>query len=198
MTAEPAPDLSIVIVSWNVRELLRACLRSILQNAGTLERWNVETCVVDNASSDGSAAMVAAEFPAVRLIANRENRGFTGGNNQGLAVAQGRYVFFLNPDTVVVDGALATLLAYMDAHAAVGACGPRLCYGDGSLQSSRRRFPTFMTAVFESTPLAWHWPAMGLVVALGALAYIGLTLALSLRFVAPAARLAMNTDTDRF
>ena len=170
MTAEPAPDLSIVIVSWNVRELLRACLRSILrdQESGSgpqetrtpdARRLTSEIIVVDNASSDGSAAMVAAEFPAVRLIANRENRGFTGGNNQGLAVARGRHVFFLNPDTVVVDAALTTLLAYMDGHSEVGACGPQLRYGDGSLQSSCRRFPTFMAAIFESTPLAWHWPA---------------------------------------
>lgn len=177
MTAEPAPDLSIVIVSWNVRELLAACLRSIARSQGSgigspesesasaknltpdTRPLPLEIIVVDNASSDGSAAMVAAEFPSVHLIANRENRGFTGGNNQGLAVARGRYVFFLNPDTVVVDGALTILLAYMDAHPKVGACGPQLRYGDGSLQSSRRRFPTFMTALFESTPLAWHWPA---------------------------------------
>ena len=103
--------------------------------------------------------MVAAEFPAVRLIANTENRGFTGGNNQGLALARGRYIFFLNPDTEVVGDALATMLAYMDAHPEVGALGPQLLYGDGSLQSSRRRFPSFATALFESTPLAWHWPA---------------------------------------
>ena len=104
--------------------------------------------------------MVAAEFPAVRLIANAENVGFTRGNNQGLAVARGRYVFFLNPDTEVVGDALVTMVAYLDAHPEVGALGPQLRYGDGSLQSSRRRFPTFATALFESTPLAWHWPAI--------------------------------------
>ena len=103
--------------------------------------------------------MVAAEFPAVRLIANAENVGFTRGNNQGLAVARGRYVFFLNPDTEVVGDALATMVAYLDVHPEVGALGPQLRYGDGGLQSSRRRFPTFATALFESTPLAWHWPA---------------------------------------
>ena len=103
--------------------------------------------------------MVAAEFPAVRLIANVENVGFTRGNNQGLAVARGRYVFFLNPDTEVVGDALVTMVAYLDTHPEVGALGPQLRYGDGSLQSSRRRFPTFATALFESTPLAWHWPA---------------------------------------
>ena len=102
--------------------------------------------------------MVAAEFPEVRLIINAENVGFTRGNNQGLAVAQGRYVFFLNPDTEVLGDALAVMVAYLDAHREVGALGPQLRYGDGSLQSSRRRFPSFATALFESTPLAWHWP----------------------------------------
>lgn len=169
MTSEPAPDLSIIIVNWNVRELLRACLKSLTMDdrrlttagswSGVQGLWSVEIIVVDNASADGSAAMVAAEFPAVHLIANRENRGFTGGNNQGIAVARGRYVFFLNPDTVVVGDALTTMLAYMDAHPEIGVCGPQLRYGDGSLQSSCRRFPTLATALFESTPLAWHWPA---------------------------------------
>jgi N-acetylglucosaminyl-diphospho-decaprenol L-rhamnosyltransferase len=149
------PDLSIIVVSWNVRDLLRACLASLASPPGFPER---EIIVVDNASADGSAEMVAAEFPGVRLIANRENRGYTGGNNDGLAVAQGRCVLFLNPDTVVVGAALAVMVAYLDAHPPVGGLGPRLRYGDGSLQSSARRFPTFATALCESTPLAWHWP----------------------------------------
>lgn len=119
---------------------------------------SLEIIVVDNASSDGSAAMVAEEFPRVKLIINPDNRGFTRGNNQGLALARGRHVLFLNPDTVVMDDALAVMVAYLDAHPQVGALGPRLRYGDGTLQSSCRRFPTLATALFESTPLAWHWP----------------------------------------
>ena len=163
------PDLSIIIVNWNVRDLLRACLQSLTMDHGpwtvagasssVYRPWSVEIIVVDNASVDGSVAMVAAEFPEVRLIANAENIGFTRGNNQGVAVARGRYVFFLNPDTELVGDALVTMATYMDAHPEVGALGPQLRYGDGSLQSSRRRFPTFATALFESTPLAWHWPA---------------------------------------
>jgi N-acetylglucosaminyl-diphospho-decaprenol L-rhamnosyltransferase len=174
MPEASSSDLSIIIVSWNVRDLLRACLRSVLSCQLAVVRpeslvpakLKTETCeltteliVIDNASSDDSAAMVAAEFPAVRLIANAENVGFTHGNNQGLVVARGRYVFFLNPDTEVVGDALVTMMAYLDTHPEVGALGPQLRYGDGSLQSSRRRFPTFATALFESTPLAWHWPA---------------------------------------
>ena len=166
MSPQPAPDLSIIIVSWNVRDLLRGCLASVTggqaaggrdQNFDT-DRLTTEVIVVDNASADGSAAMVAAEFPDVKLVANADNLGFTRGNNQGLGLACGRYVLFLNPDTVVVGNALATMVAFMDAHFEVGALGPELRYGDGSLQSSRRRFPTLMTALFESTPLAWHWP----------------------------------------
>ncbi len=138
MTPDPVCDLSIIIVSWNVRDLLAACLRSLVrdQESGIRSQGSVppsltpdpclltpEIIVVDNASTDGSAAMVAAEFPRVHLVANAENRGFTGGNNQGLALAQGHYVFFLNPDTEVVGDALATMLAYMDAHPEVGASG---------------------------------------------------------------------------
>ena len=178
MDEASTPALSIIIVSWNVRELLRACLRSIRvrsqgpgegpHESGPESRQKLipdscslapEVIVVDNASADGSAALVAAEFPAARLLVNAENVGFTRGNNQGLAVARGRFALFLNPDTEVVGDALAAMVIYLDAHPEVGALGPQLRYGDGSLQSSRRRFPTFATALFESTPLAWHWPA---------------------------------------
>ena len=181
MSLEPTCDLSVIIVSWNVRDLLRACLRSVVRSQESGGRGqpsvtdssvltshdslttdscplSTEVIVIDNASSDGSAAMVAAEFPWVRLVANPDNRGFTGGNNQGLALSRGRYVLFLNPDTEVVGDALATMVAYMEAHSAVGVVGPQLRYGDGRPQSSRRRFPTLAMALFESTPLAWHWP----------------------------------------
>ncbi len=173
MPDQARPDLSIIIVSWNVRDLLRACLRSVIRgqasgvrghgsDAGDLTTdhrpLTIELIVVDNASADGSAEMVAAEFPQARLVANATNWGFTAANNQGLALAHGRYVLFLNPDTEVVGDALATMVAYMDAHPEAGALGPQLRYGDGSLQPSRRRFPTLATALFESTPLAWHWP----------------------------------------
>jgi N-acetylglucosaminyl-diphospho-decaprenol L-rhamnosyltransferase len=140
-------DLSIVIVSWNVRDLLRQCLASISK----LQSPSIETIVVDNVSTDGSADMVRAEFPDVRLIVNTENRGFPAANNQGIAVAQGRYVLILNPDTKVVGDALATMVAYADANPDVGVVGPQLLNEDGSVQSSRRRFPTLATALLEST-----------------------------------------------
>jgi GT2 family glycosyltransferase len=147
-------DLSIIIVSWNVRELLRRCLQSIL----TAEGLSLEIVVVDNASTDGSPEMVRAEFPQARLLANDENRGFTAANNQGLGLSQGRALLLLNPDTEVVGDALHTLLDYLQAHPQVGVLGPRLVYPDGSLQSSRRRFPTFATALVESTVVQELWP----------------------------------------
>jgi GT2 family glycosyltransferase len=112
---------------------------------------------VDNASTDGSPEMVRTEFPNVQLVVNSENRGFTAANNQGLALSQGRYLLLLNPDTKVVDDALTTMVRYMDDHPQVGALGPQLCYPDGSLQSSRRRFPTFATALVESTVVQEWW-----------------------------------------
>jgi N-acetylglucosaminyl-diphospho-decaprenol L-rhamnosyltransferase len=139
-------DLTVIIVSWNVRGLLRRCLESLVLAHGTLE-----VIVVDNASSDGSPDMVRAEYPHVRLMTNDENRGFPAANNQGLDLSQGRSLLLLNPDTEIVGDALATMVAYMDAHRDVGALGPQLRYPDGSLQPSRRRFPTVGTALVEST-----------------------------------------------
>ncbi len=148
-------DLSIVIVSWNVRDLLRRCLNSFSATAllPAPEGLRCEVFVVDNASRDGSAEMVRTEFPQVTLIQNTENVGFTRGNNQALARATGRYMLLLNPDTEVVGDALATMADYMDAHPQVGVLGPQLVYPDGSIQSSRRRFPTLATMFVESTVL---------------------------------------------
>ncbi len=159
-------DLSVVIVSWNVCDLLRRCLASVLGASQPADddlapmsdsEPSIEIIVVDNASTDGSPEMVRAEFPQVRLIANPDNRGFTAGNNQGLVESTGRFLLLLNPDTEIVGAALSTMMAYMDAHPEVGALGPRLCYPDGSLQPSRRRFPTLATALVESTVVQEWW-----------------------------------------
>ncbi len=149
-------DLSIIIVSWNVRDLLRNCLHSIEQGQGSL---NLEVVVVDSHSHDDSPLMVAQEFPWVRLIACHENVGFPRGNNIGMEVARGRAVMLLNPDTVVMSDALPTMMDYLDAHPEVGVIGPQLRYGDGSIQSSRRRFPHLITGFFEATWLQGHAPA---------------------------------------
>jgi GT2 family glycosyltransferase len=139
-------DLSIVVLNWNVRDLLARCLASLRSHHYTLE-----IIVVDNASHDDSVALVRAKFPQVTLLANAENRGFTGGNNQGIEASHGRYVMVLNPDTEVLGDAIDRLVAYLDQHPDVGALGPQLLNPDRSIQSSRRRFPTLATAFFEST-----------------------------------------------
>ena len=132
------PDISIIIVSWNACDDLRNCLRSIDETAADLA---LETIVVDNASSDGSPEMVAAEFPHVRLIATGENLGFARGNNRGIAASTGRCLALINSDVILLPDCLARCLAHMDAHGDIGLLGPRVVYADGSFQPSCRRLP---------------------------------------------------------
>jgi GT2 family glycosyltransferase/glycosyltransferase involved in cell wall biosynthesis len=146
------PDLSIIILNWNVAGLLVECLRSL--PSACSDRWaETEVIVVDNASTDDSIALVRAEFPHVQLISLPHNAGFSAGNNEGIRASKSRYILLLNPDTVCHPGSISRLCDYMDAHPSVGVAGPRLLNPDGSLQPSRRRFPTFATALLESTPL---------------------------------------------
>ncbi len=142
------PELSIIIVNWNVREMLRECLASIERHHGTLR---VQTIVVDSASEDGSADMVRQAFPQVTLLAQDENIGFVRGNNLGLAHADGRYILLLNPDTRVHAHALARMVEYLDAHDAYAILGPHTLNTDGTHQSTRRRFPSVWVAMVEST-----------------------------------------------
>jgi len=148
-------DLSIVIISWNVRELLRRCLDSIRESlkGEKGESLLVETIVFDNGSADGSGDMVREGFPWVYLIESEVNLGFTKANNLAIYQSEGRYILLLNPDTEVVGDALATMVAYMESHPQVGALGPQLLNPNGTTQSSRRRFPTLATAFLESTVL---------------------------------------------
>lgn len=149
--------LSIIIVNWNVRELLDRCLASIF--ASDLAPGSFEIIVVDSASADDSVAMVRQKYPAVRLLAQERNVGFTRGNNIGLAQAQGDFLLLLNPDTEVSRKALGALVDYLERHPAVGIVGPHTLNSDGSHQSSRRRFPSLMTGIFESSWLAAAAPA---------------------------------------
>lgn len=148
-------DLSVIIVNWNVRDLLRECLRSIERGPGGLR---LEVIVVDSASSDGSVAMVANEFPWVVLLPQAENVGFPRGNNIGLYRAKGRYLLLLNPDTEVIGDALPKMVAFLRADPTIGALGPQLLNPDGTIQSSRRRFPTLVTGFIESTWLEGYAP----------------------------------------
>jgi N-acetylglucosaminyl-diphospho-decaprenol L-rhamnosyltransferase len=145
-------DLGILIVSWNVRDLLAACLESAICSLSTLHTpLSTDFVVVDNASTDGSAEMVRARFPQFQLITSEKNLGFAGGNNAGIRywgldapisnTQYPRYVLLLNPDTVVHGDALATLVRFMDATPRAGVCGARLIYGDGSFQHSAFGFP---------------------------------------------------------
>jgi len=153
----PVVRLSIITVSWNVRDLLDPCLASIY--AAELPPGSFEIIVVDSASQDDSVAMVREKYPEVRLLEQSVNLGFTRGNNIGIAQAKGDFLLLLNPDTVVKPDALGILLDYLLAHPAVGIVGPHTLNSDGSHQSTRRRFPTLLTGVFESSWLAAAAPA---------------------------------------
>jgi GT2 family glycosyltransferase len=127
------PDLSIVIVNRNTRELLDECLASI---AAVPDAITCEVIVVDNGSSDGSTDLVRELYPLVQLHINDTNTGYALANNQGLALSTGRYLLLLNSDTVVGSGSLARLVDFMDHDPEAGACGPMLRYPDGRLQRS--------------------------------------------------------------
>jgi N-acetylglucosaminyl-diphospho-decaprenol L-rhamnosyltransferase len=144
-------DLSVVIVSYNTRELLRGCLGSVLADVDPgLEH---EIIVVDNASADGSAAMVRNGFPQVRLLANAQNRGFAASNNQAIEQSSGQYVFLLNPDTLVRRGAVGRLMALLEERRDVGVVGPKLLFPDGGFQHSAFTFPTLAMIFLDFFPL---------------------------------------------
>jgi hypothetical protein len=132
-------DVSVCIVNWNGREMLRDCLASLLRRP---QGVRLQVVVVDNASADGAADMVAEDFPEAVLVRNGSNAGFARANNQAAARARGRYLFFLNNDTLVPPLALRRLLDYAEAHPEVGMIGPRLRGGDGQFQASYRPRPT--------------------------------------------------------
>lgn len=203
-------DVAIVIVSWNVWDLLRACLESIARQTqasddpftrrfGPTGEATVRVVVVDNASDDATPSLLPSRFPWVQAILSDSNLGFTGGNNRALEALgfdvrertggreegkkgrqeegkkgrrasspnpqypipntqHPRFVYFLNPDTELLPNSLWTLYAGMAHDESIGAIGPQLRYGDGSLQNTRRRFPTRLTGFFESTWLGRLWP----------------------------------------
>lgn len=155
-------DLAIIIVNYNVCDLLRRCLQSVFASTGDLE---FAVCVVDNQSTDDSVQMVRAEFPQVTLIANAQNVGYPAGNNQGLRAldveseSPPRYSLLLNPDTEVPPDAFATLVRYMDDHPAIGVTGPRLIMPDGSLDlACRRGFDSMSALIYRMVGLSKLFP----------------------------------------
>ncbi len=149
-------DIAVIVVNWNAKDDLRACLQSLARTSEPAV--SSETWVVDNASTDGSADMVRAEFPEVHLVVNEANLGFSRANNQAVALSQSRYVFLLNSDAFVHPHALREMTAYADAHPEAGVLGPRVLNPDGSLQYSCRRFPTLGAGVFRNTYLGRLFP----------------------------------------
>ncbi|RME43951.1 MAG: glycosyltransferase family 2 protein [Chloroflexi bacterium] len=154
--------LGIVIVSYHVRELLRGCLESVYADLNRSPGLQATVVVVDNASTDGSAEMVASEFPWVTLHASRENLGFARGNNlalRSLGFDSAAHthppdaVLLLNPDTEVQPGALAVMSDFLAGNPHAGGCGARLNYGDGSFQHSAFRFPGLMQLFLDLFPL---------------------------------------------
>jgi len=131
-------ELSIIIVSWNAREFLRACLQSIRETGQDIDH---EIIVVDNASEDGSPEAVQRDFPEVILIQTGANLGFAAANNRGLSRAQGRYFCLINPDVVLQPDCLRVLLRFMDCNPDTGMAGPRLLNPDHTHQTSTTRHP---------------------------------------------------------
>jgi len=150
ITSRPGIDVSIVIVSYNVREMLRSCLASVYRME---TRRGYDVWVVDNASHDGSPEMVRAEFPEARLIANSENLGFAAANNQALERSTGTFALLLNCDAEIIGGSLDRLVDVMEAEPKTGLLGCKLVYADGSFQHSCFRFPGFGQLLLDLYPL---------------------------------------------
>lgn len=149
-------DLSVIILTYNVRDLTVSCVHSLLADISHSSK-NIDVLVVDNGSTDDTVEVLRRDFPTVKLIINGTNLGFSRGNNQGLKVAKGRYLLLLNSDTEVYDNALNTLIEFMDAHPEAGACGPQLLNPDGSLQPSGRELPTLWSVFTGMTHLYRLW-----------------------------------------
>jgi N-acetylglucosaminyl-diphospho-decaprenol L-rhamnosyltransferase len=162
MATAASIDVSILILNYNTREHLRACLESVRDEGSTSLSGGpiqAEVIVVDNASSDGSAEMVAAEFPWAALIRSPRNGGFANGNNQGLVRSRGAAILVLNPDALMPAGGIAGLLDRLAAHPEAGIVGPRLLRPDGSMHlACRRSFPTPSIAFYRLSGLSQLFP----------------------------------------
>jgi GT2 family glycosyltransferase len=148
-------DISIIIVNWNTRDLLQSCLESIYK---TIHDISYEIIVVDNASQDGSVAMLQEKYPQVRLIQNEENRGFGAANNQAMRIMAGRYALLLNSDTVLTENAVRELFTFMEGQSdAAMACG-QLLNDDGGKQNSVASFPNLLTLLTNTSLLEYLFP----------------------------------------
>jgi len=148
-------NVSIVVLSWNTRDMTLACLRALRRDVSRAPR---EVVVVDNGSQDGSADAVASEFPDVVLVRNADNRLYAEGNNQGVAAAKGEYVCLLNSDTEVKPGAIDALRDFLENSPEHGAVSPRLLNFDGTVQLACTRIPGLADPLVDSTIFGRFWP----------------------------------------
>jgi GT2 family glycosyltransferase len=149
-------DLSVIIVSYNVKYFLEQCLSSVEK---AIAPFDAEVLVIDNASSDGSITYLSPLFPRVKFIANPQNDGFSKANNKALQDAAGRYILFLNPDTVLPEDSLQKCIQFMERHPDAGALGVRMVNGDGIyLKESKRGFPSPLTSFFKLSGLCALFP----------------------------------------
>jgi len=145
-------DLSIIVISWNTRDLVLDCLASIERVRGSFGAGKViETLVVDNASDDGTVSAVRSAFPAVRLVELGENLGFSTACNAGMSVSDGRFLLLLNSDAQLCSGVLETCIGVLDANPKVGLVGPQLLNPDGSKQNSIHNFPMLATELIPKS-----------------------------------------------
>ncbi len=152
----PGMKLSVIIVNYNVKYFLETCLHSVLRAA---EGFDAEVIVVDNNSADDSCTMVRTRFPEVRLIENKDNKGFSKANNQAVSVARGEYILFLNPDTIMPEDFFRRTIPWLDAHPEAGALGPRLIDGKGQFApDSKKSFPSLSVAIFKTTGINKLFP----------------------------------------
>jgi GT2 family glycosyltransferase len=144
------PDISIVITSYNTRDMLKSCIESIYRS---IDAITYEIVCVDDSSDDGSADMVKESFPCVHLVKNRENLGYTKSNNIGIKLARGRCIVLLNADTEIQSRTFDRMVTFMDRTPEAGACGPKLLNPDGSIQYCIRSFPGVFTVLCQSVGL---------------------------------------------
>ncbi|MDP2808185.1 MAG: glycosyltransferase family 2 protein, partial [bacterium] len=140
-------EISIIIVSYNVRQYLLPCITSVIDTCRDMDH---EIIVVDNASTDGSAEAVKEQFPQVKVIINQNNAGFAKANNQGYEISTGDYILLLNPDTVAKPGAIKTVLEFMRSTPAVGLAGCRMVDEDGNLQKTIKRMPSVTGNIIQA------------------------------------------------
>lgn len=149
-------DLSIIIVNYNTKELLRQTLESVFRNQ---PGYRFEVFVVDNHSADGSCRMVKEKFPHVLLIENKENEGFSRANNRAIRISQGRYILLLNSDTLVLPGTFDTMINFLEDNPRVGAAGCKVVLTNGKLDlACRRSFPTPLNSLFQAVGLSKLFP----------------------------------------